>query len=136
MATRDGVDVGILGVLRGGMRPTSQHEVFAWTLIGTALGSLAVDAGWPDDEVLATCKAILDETFDHMAVVERHAGLACKLLALAVGDLRPRDHVVFLALCGATLQQIRAAAGNPEARQKLRELSDAAMKPRTTTEGD
>ena len=134
MAIRDGVDVGLLGVLRGGIRPRSKQEVLAWTLLGTAIGSLAIDAGWGDEEVLAVCRAATAGSDQVLAPLNAHEQLACKLMALSVSSIVPRDQAVFLALCGVTLQQIRAAAGDPKAIEKLRELTEA-IGPHVT-EGD
>lgn len=62
MAIRDGVDVGVLGVLRG--KPLDpgivKHHALANMVLGLGIGS-CVDAGLTDEQILARCKDVLGE---------------------------------------------------------------------------
>lgn len=124
MATKDGVDVGVLGVLRGA-KP-SAHQQLTKTLLGVAVGSLAIDYGVADERILLDCRAAcehvelsLSAPYDELPAAFRgngfHEDLAYKVIRLCVKERPPVEPAAFLAIVGAMLQQIRAAVADTEA---------------------
>lgn len=70
MAIRDGVDVGVLGVLRGGTLNSAKAyaENLANVFLGSAIGA-HIDLGKTDEEIIKTCQELLSRTRAAMANV-------------------------------------------------------------------
>ncbi len=60
MSVHDGVDVGILGVLRGApLAPgIAKHNALAGMVLGVGIGA-HVDAGLSDEDILRNCAEVL-----------------------------------------------------------------------------
>jgi hypothetical protein len=130
MATGD-----ILGILRGLISPPSKHEQLARTLLGVALGTLAIDSLLPDERIMKACKMAVERCDMSLSTMYRelpadvrgdtaHQDLAYKVIRMAAQELPPKD---FLATCTRMLQQIRIAAADDAVMQKLKDAQSAAV---------
>lgn len=141
MAIRDGVDVGVLGILRGGpLKPQSRHETLAKHLLGAAIGALAFDAGMADEHVLRVCQAAVDHRVVPIETAvgdlpfdlvdggfgdnAKHQDLAIKMLRISVNELLKLG-VDVREQCRVTLAACRAAFADAKVVDSVRELTQA-----------
>lgn len=140
MAIRDGVDVGSLGLLCGFVRPHSQRQILARTLLGSALGALAIDAGLSDEVVIRSCQAAIDHRGMSLSTARRdipidligcgwgddaeHQDLALNLLRMAVHDLHPLESDL-MGLCQLVLKKIRAVTSDAEVNDAVATMTQA-----------
>lgn len=77
MALRDGVDVGILGLLVGAELPLGirRHRQLAASVLGTGIGAL-VDAGLTDGQITDLCATLLGKIREAMSTPDPMTALA------------------------------------------------------------